>query len=83
MAQPHAPLGDLEWGPTIDAIACDGCRICVDFCHMGVFAFVDGKALVAQRNACVPGCSHCAGLCQRGAISFPSLEEIRRIRPRP
>jgi NAD-dependent dihydropyrimidine dehydrogenase PreA subunit len=68
------------WGPTVDAAACDGCRTCVEFCRQGVYVFVEGRAQVVRREACIPGCSYCAGLCEQGAISFPSLEDLRRMR---
>jgi NAD-dependent dihydropyrimidine dehydrogenase PreA subunit len=66
------------WGPTVDAEACDGCRTCVDFCHNHVYAFEGGKAVVVERGACVVGCSYCASLCEKGAITFPPLEQFRR-----
>jgi NAD-dependent dihydropyrimidine dehydrogenase PreA subunit len=68
------------WGPTLDDAKCDGCRTCVDFCHQDVWDFVDGKARVAHKSACVAGCSHCATLCEQGAISFPSIDDLRRAR---
>jgi NAD-dependent dihydropyrimidine dehydrogenase PreA subunit len=67
-----------QWGPTVDSPTCDGCRVCVDFCQNGVYAYVDGKARVVDRGACVLGCSYCATLCERGAISFPPLQQFRR-----
>lgn len=73
----------FEWGPTIDDAACrDGCRACLDFCQNGVYSWVEGRVRVVQRTACVVGCSHCATLCEVGALSFPSLEELRASRAR-
>ena len=76
-----APREKIDWGPTIDETACrDGCRTCLDFCQNGVYDSVDGRLRVVQRTACVVGCSHCATLCEAGAISFPSLDDLRRAR---
>jgi len=73
---------DIEWGPTIDADACTGCGACIDFCCNDVYRRNDGesKVVVAHKPHCVTGCSHCATLCEAQAISFPTLEEIRRLR---
>jgi NAD-dependent dihydropyrimidine dehydrogenase PreA subunit len=68
------------WGPTIDAGACTSCRTCHDFCHQGVYGLEGDTVVVADKAACVPGCSHCATLCEQGAISFPSIEDLRRAR---
>jgi NAD-dependent dihydropyrimidine dehydrogenase PreA subunit len=73
-------LKKIDWGPTLDASKCDGCRTCVELCHQGVWDFVDGKAVVVAKSDCVVGCSHCATLCEQGAISFPSVEDLRRAR---
>jgi NAD-dependent dihydropyrimidine dehydrogenase PreA subunit len=73
---------DIEWGPTIDAAACTGCGTCIDFCHHDVYAWSDdgSTVVVAHKTNCVPGCSHCGTLCEAQAISFPTLEEIKRAR---
>ena len=76
---PAAPPA-FVWGPTIEAELCDGCRTCSDFCHKGVFAERDGRVWVVSKAACVPGCSHCATLCPQGAISFPTVDDLRRMR---
>ncbi len=70
----------VDWGPTVDPELCTGCRACVDFCHQDVWGFEDGKAVVLVKANCVVGCSHCATLCEPGAISFPTLEDLRRAR---
>ena len=68
------PREKIDWGPTIDQATCrDGCRVCLDFWQQGVYDWVDDRVRVGQRTACVVGCSHCATLCEAGAISFPSL----------
>jgi NAD-dependent dihydropyrimidine dehydrogenase PreA subunit len=79
--KPTKPMGTIiEWGPTIDAAVCTGCGTCIEFCHNDVFAWADEKVIVAHKNNCVAGCSHCATLCEAGAISFPTLEDLRRAR---
>ena len=70
----------VDWGPTVDAELCTGCRTCVDFCHNGVWGITDDKAVVVAKSSCVVGCSHCATLCEAGAITFPSIEDLRRAR---
>ena len=73
---------DIEWGPTVDAGACTGCGTCIDFCHNDVYRWSDdeSKVVVAFKDHCVTGCSHCATLCEAAAISFPTLEDIKRAR---
>ncbi len=73
---------DLEWGPTLDAEACTGCGACFDWCKHDVYRWsADGsKVEVAAKTNCVPGCSHCATLCQVEALSFPTVDEIKRLR---
>lgn len=78
-----ADPASFEWGPTIDDDACmAGCTTCLDFCQNGVYALVDGHVSVVRRAACVAGCSHCATLCEAGALSFPSLADLRASRRR-
>lgn len=79
-ASSNEASASMVWGPTIDAEICDGCDVCLEFCRQGVYAAGDGKVVVARREACMPGCSYCAGLCKQGAITFPSLEEYRRTK---
>ncbi len=70
----------FDWGPTIDAELCNACRTCFDFCQNGVFGADDGRVWVTRKSDCVPGCSHCATLCEQEAISFPSIDELKRWR---
>jgi NAD-dependent dihydropyrimidine dehydrogenase PreA subunit len=72
--------GEFVWGPTIDAAACSDCGVCVDFCRSGVYEWAGDHVVVAHRGACIAGCSHCATLCEAGALTFPSLEELRARR---
>jgi NAD-dependent dihydropyrimidine dehydrogenase PreA subunit len=73
---------DIEWGPTIDAAACTGCGACIDVCHHDVYCWTndESRVIVAHKLHCVPGCSHCASLCEAQAISFPTFAEIKRTR---
>lgn len=70
----------IDWGPTLDADACTNCGTCIDFCHNDVYAWVDGAVVVAHKDHCVTGCSHCGTLCEAEALSFPTLEDIKRAR---
>ena len=72
----------IEWGPTVDDQRCTGCRTCIDFCHQDVYGWDEGtaKVTVVHKLDCVPGCSHCSTLCEAGAISFPTADEIKRLR---
>jgi NAD-dependent dihydropyrimidine dehydrogenase PreA subunit len=72
------------WYPTIFPEKCDGCAKigrarCVEFCPHGVFAFQDGKAIVANPHKCVSGCTACEPLCHNKAISFPKRESALAI----
>jgi NAD-dependent dihydropyrimidine dehydrogenase PreA subunit len=73
---------ELEWGPTVDPGLCTGCGTCIDFCHNDVYRWSadESQVVVAFKTHCVTGCSHCATLCEDEAISFPTLEDIRRAR---
>ena len=69
---------DIDWGTTIDAKKCVGCGVCLN-CGKNVFEWKEGKSVVARRDYCVVGCMTCANLCQGKCISFPPLEELRRV----
>jgi len=43
----------------------------VEYCPNGVFAFINGKAVVANPQKCVSGCTACEPLCHKKAITFP------------
>jgi NAD-dependent dihydropyrimidine dehydrogenase PreA subunit len=82
------PHVDIEWGLTLDAEACTGGGVCIDFCHHDVYRWAtdENKVMVARKLHCVPGRSHCGTLCDAQAISFLTLEGINRahrcVRPR-
>lgn len=78
----RTPHIDVQWGPTVDPEACTGCGTCIESCHNDVYRWNDDKdkVVVGHKTHCVPGCSHCGTLCPTGAISFPTLEELKRLR---
>ncbi|UCE92223.1 MAG: ferredoxin family protein [Methanobacteriota archaeon] len=75
----NIPREDIKWFPKVDKGRCTLCRVCVDFCHQGVFEADDEAeaAEVVRPYSCIVGCTGCAGQCPAGAISFPSLPELR------
>lgn len=58
---------------SIDESKCDGCGLCVNACHEGALALVDGKAKLVKPNYC-DGMGDCLPACPRNAISF--LEDL-------
>jgi NAD-dependent dihydropyrimidine dehydrogenase PreA subunit len=68
----------IQWHPTVDDGACDGCMKCIDFCAFGVFGFdrESGTVRVESPTACVVGCSLCSTICGPRAISFPPLSYL-------
>ena len=38
---------------------------------------VDEHVRVVAKASCMEGCSHCAGMCEAGALAFPTLDELR------
>ncbi|MGI5900754.1 MAG: ATP-binding protein [Christensenellales bacterium] len=57
----------------IDEEKCDGCGICVDACHEGAIAMVDGKAKLIRDDYC-DGLGDCLPTCPTGAITFVERE---------
>lgn len=53
----------------IDRARCDGCGLCVEACHEGALAIVDGKAELVRKDFC-DGLGDCLPACPRNAISF-------------
>lgn len=57
----------------IDEKKCNGCGICVDACHEGAIAMVDGKAKLVRDDYC-DGLGNCLPACPAGAITFEERE---------
>ncbi len=65
------------WFPTIYLDKCDRCNgtyKCVNFCPHEVLEVKEDKISVVNPLECIYGCSACADLCPKNAISFPSQE---------
>ncbi|HBT95397.1 MAG TPA: ferredoxin [Coriobacteriia bacterium] len=58
---------------TIDPELCDGCGLCVEACHEGAIALVDGKAKLMRDDYC-DGLGNCLPVCPTGAIAFEERE---------
>ncbi len=50
---------------------CNGCGICLVVCPQAVFATGNGKAVIADRDACME-CGACALNCEPGALTVRS-----------
>ena len=57
----------------IDEDKCIGCGLCVDACHEGAIAMVDGKARLMRDDYC-DGLGDCLPACPTDAISFVERE---------
>ena len=53
----------------IDEEKCNGCGLCVEACHEGAIAIIDGKAKLTRDDYC-DGFGDCLPGCPTGAISF-------------
>lgn len=75
------PREQVPWFPTLYADRCDGCGRCLSFCPEGVFAPTAGgdKVEVVEPLACHVGCSACAAVCPRAAITFPPPTVLEAI----
>jgi len=59
-------------GIVIDEFKCNGCGLCVEACHEGALALVNGKAKLVREDFC-DGLGDCLPVCPTGAISFIEL----------
>lgn len=55
----------------LDADKCNGCRMCLAVCPQAVFAVMDKRAVIINRNACME-CGACALNCEPGALTVRS-----------
>jgi NAD-dependent dihydropyrimidine dehydrogenase PreA subunit len=74
----NIPREKIPWFPTVNNDICSGCGKCVDFCPNDVYS-LEKTAKVKNPYDCVVGCSGCKSQCPEGAISFPSLTELRDV----
>jgi ferredoxin len=58
---------------SIDEDKCNGCGLCVDACHEGALALVDGKAKLMSESYC-DGLGNCLPECPTGAITIEERE---------
>lgn len=71
------PREKIPWFPTILRDKCTGCGVCVSFCHKDVYGDSEDGPVVRNPHNCVVGCTGCVGQCPAGAISFPTLVDLR------
>ncbi len=58
---------------SIDEEKCNGCGLCIDACHEGALALIDGKAKLISESYC-DGLGDCLPECPTGAITIEERE---------
>lgn len=69
------PRESIEWFPKIDYDKCISCMACLNKCTHDVYAEVESKPKVVNKNNYVVGCTG----CQNNAISHPPKEYLQRL----
>lgn len=64
----------------IDESKCDGCGLCIEACHEGALALVNGKAKLVRPNYC-DGMGDCLPACPQDAISFVDAPSASMVTP--
>jgi len=59
----------------IDSDKCNGCGLCVDACHEGAIALINGKAKLVREDHC-DGLGDCLPACPAGAIAMVTREAL-------
>lgn len=59
----------------IDKEKCNGCNLCVEACHEGAIALVNGKAQLMRDDYC-DGLGDCLPVCPTNAITFEEREAM-------
>jgi len=70
------PREAIQWFPRINYELCTNCGSCFKFCKRGVYTF-DDSPKVTNPYRCVVSCTGCMTQCTEGALSFPTLVELR------
>ncbi len=75
------PRDEIKWNPKVDEGKCAGCGMCVTSCGRGVYKydFERKKAIVANPQRCMVGCTSCETWCVFNAISFPDKQYVKGI----
>lgn len=72
------PREKIKWYPTIDKDKCIKCGTCMN-CGGNVYSWTKTGPKVTNPFNCVVGCSTCSNLCQGNAITFPNIEDVKKI----